>query len=257
MLPQLRESEAVLLSDGTTDLKLDFLPPEGEYVFYIDYTEDGLSCRPEVRYGDAVFPLGFSEDAGKAQRDWDQEKRVTAAVQGLFPEKNASGKRFEAATSDEKLVRLLQTGVSLLGKFGEVRGSESFRKVRIRPAPQPRFSVQIEGGMLELSVRTKDMTAEELLKLLESYHKKKRWVRLKSGDFVDLEEADGLRELDEFAEKMDLSLKDLVKKGVSVPKYRVLYVDKLLEGHEEIATSRDKYFKSLVRSFRTIQDSDF
>lgn len=257
VLPALRESRDILLTDGTAGLKLDFLPPEGEYVFYIDYAEDGLSCRPEVRYGKETFPVGFVAESGGALRDWDQERRVSAAVEGLFPKKNESEKRYEAAASDEQLMHVLKSGVSLLEKYGEVRGSDSFRKVHVRPAPQPRFSVQIEGGMLELSVRTKDMTADELLKLLESYHKKKRWVRLKSGDFVDLEEADSLKRLDEFAGKMDISLKDLVKKGVSVPKYRALYVDKLLEEHDEVATSRDKYFKALVRSFRTIQDSDF
>ena len=49
-----------------------------------------------------------------------------------------------------------------------------------------KVSVDIDGGILSLSVKTNDMTGQELLELLESYEKKKRWHRLKSGDFVDL-----------------------------------------------------------------------
>ena len=56
---------------------------------------------------------------------------------------------------------------------------------------------------------------------------------------------------------MNLSLEALLKGDVRLPKYRALYVDKLLEAHEELAASRDREFKSLIRSFQTIRDSDF
>ena len=63
--------------------------------------------------------------------------------------------------------------------------------------------------------------------------------------------------MDQTLQAMNLSMEALLKGEVHLPKYRALYVDKLLEAHEELAASRDREFKSLVRSFQTIRDSDF
>ena len=35
------------------------------------------------------------------------------------------------------------------------------------------------------------------------------------------------------------------------------YLDRILEEHDEIASSRDRHFKSLIRSFKSVRDADF
>ena len=52
-------------------------------------------------------------------------------------------------------------------------------------------------------------------------------------------------------------MEQLTQGGDRIPKYRSLYVERLLDSHNEIAASRDRHFKSLIRSFQTIKDSDF
>ena len=59
------------------------------------------------------------------------------------------------------------------------------------------------------------------------------------------------------ASDLNIPMEQLIQGGVHIPKYRSLYVDRLLDSHNEIAASRDRHFKSLIRSFQTIKDSDF
>jgi SNF2 family DNA or RNA helicase len=39
--------------------------------------------------------------------------------------------------------------------------------------------------------------------------------------------------------------------------YRALYLDKLLEKNEEIYSSRDSYFREMVKDFKTLNDGEF
>ena len=56
---------------------------------------------------------------------------------------------------------------------------------------------------------------------------------------------------------MQVSPSDFVKGRMQLPVYRALYLDKMLEKNTALYTRRDKHFKSLVRDFKTVGDSDY
>ena len=257
VLPALEASEQVIIDNKIGPLDAGLLPPEPEFSFYLDL-EETVTCHAYVQYGGERFFLGFpSAPLQKDGRDLAQEERVISAIRLFFPVEDSENHLYAAPAAEDTVAEILTDGVSLLSRYGEVKGSEAFQRVHIRPAPAPRISVEIEGGLLNLSVLTKDLSEEELLSLLSSYRRKKRWHRLKSGDFVDLRNSENLDEIDRMAVDLNVSMEKLIQGGVRLPKYRSLYVDRLLDSHNEIAASRDRHFKALVRSFQTIRDSDF
>lgn len=253
-LPTLQNADQIELDDRVGGMLEGLVPPEPEFTFFIDLNDARLSCETEVRYNGAK--VGPS-DLTPRQRDLDQEQRVDRAVAEYFPRRDGNRALRWVEYSEDALVELLTAGVAALSGFGEVRGSEAFGRVHMVPAPQPRLSLRVEGGLLDLSIQTKDISPEELLELLDSYRRRRRWHRLKSGDFVDLTGAEALDELNDAIEAMDVPLDQLIREGVRVPKYRALYVDRLLEAHDALSASRDRQFKALIRSFQTIRDSDF
>ncbi len=261
VLPELRSSDQIELVDEVGELRSGILPPEPVFTFYISMEGNRLTCRSQVTYEDTSLWLHadgpLSGEVSLAVRDRDQEKRVMKAEEHFFPHKDEEKGGVWIENEDENLIRILTDGVSVLSKFGEVKGDAAFKKVEIRPVPVPRVSVEIEGGLLDLSIQTRDLTEDELLSLLRGYQEKKKWIRLRNGSFIDLRQAEGLEELETLADEMRLSLEDMVKHGVKLPKYRALYIDRMLESHDELAASRDKHFKGLIRSFQTIKDSDF
>ena len=255
ILPGIKNSKYIHLDDKFPDHVLSVLPPEPEFTFYLDKENKVITCKAFVSYGDDKYCITGGNLSRSGSIDLDQEERVASAVTRFFPNRYSESV-VSSPADDESVMMILTEGVSTLSKFGEVKGTDAFRSMRVRPIPQTKLKVSLESGILDLSIQTKDMTQQELLQLLDSYRKKKRWFRMK-GDFIDLSDTSELDDLDKLATSVNITLEDLIKGNVSVPGYRALYLDKMLEEHEEIAASRDKHFKSLIRSFDTIRDSDY
>lgn len=258
-LPQLQASGLFEIRDRAKKEAAEVLPEEAQFTFFLDLPDDRVICRVTVRYGDEEeLPLLKTGDPGLAGRDLLQEKRVEDAVLTFFPAYDQEHDVYEADAGETTLPWILMTGVDTLSRFGEVKGTEAFRRLEVRPMAAPKISVSLESNILDLSIQTTDMDEDDLCEVLESYHLRKKWHRLKSGSFISLEEsAAELDDLVDLADSLGISLTDAVKGKVSVPKYRAMYVDRLLEEHDQIASSRNRSFKALIRSFRTIEDSDF
>ena len=258
VLPLLRDSEEVVLEDHVGSLIDSALPPEAEFTFYLDIVGQDIICRVTANYDGKTVTLGFDQDSLPTDpRDRDQESRVIALVRSFFPGTLPEQQAMSTPDSEEHFLRILTEGVSAFNSYGEVRGSDAFHRAKLLPAPQPKFYVRLESGLLDLSIETKDISKQELLDLLDSYRKKKRWFRLKNGDYMDLRDTSALSELEEAVNAMDISMEELISGSIKIPQYRALYLDRLLEEHEDLAASRDRSFKALVRSFQTIRDSDF
>lgn len=64
--------------------------------------------------------------------------------------------------------------------------------------------------------------------------------------------------LSELADGLHLSDKDIRNGKIALPLYRSAYVDAVLTHHSsDIQTHRDRYFKSLIRDLKSIEDSDY
>ena len=118
------------------------------------------------------------------------------------------------------------------------------------------IGVSVENDLMNMTVLSEDISPEELLDILKSYRQKKKFHRLRNGDFISLEN-DTAETLAEIFDSLHVSPKEFVKGKMQLPAYRALYLDRMLENHEEITASRDRHFKSLIKEFKTIRDSDF
>ena len=255
LLPRWEETPEIHIENLIGELPPGLLPPEPVFTFYLDLKDGRISCLTTASYDDTVYDI--CDPVGGAGRDHAQESRVLKAVSEYFPISEDGDPRLYAPESNETLPRILTDGVSSLSGYGTVKGSGAFQSVKVCTTTSSRVSVSIEGGLLNLSIQTKDLDKEELLALLESYELHKRWYRLKSGSFVDLQNTPDLRDISDLSKSLEIAPRQLINGNISMPAYRALYVDRLLEEHNEIAASRDRNFKSLIRSFRTISDSDF
>ena len=260
VLPRLAESPCVDLEDNCAAEAEALLPPEPAFTFRLDTDEQAgvLTCLVLVAYGDAapvpILPHGREE---RAFLDVAQESRALTAVSGFFPDYDGNRGLFQAPWSEDEYFRILTEGVRELGRLGTVEGSDAFRRNALRPMPQLRVGVSLESGLLDISVLSRDMSPEELLGVLESYRQKKRYHRLRSGDFVELEGDRQFADLEELASRMGLSAEDAIRGKATAPMYRALYLDTLLEEHDALAAGRDRTYRALVKNFKTIRDAEY
>ena len=192
-----------------------------------------------------------------AYRDLNQEQEALEQVYNYFPEYNEQKEAWCSDSSADQVFRVLTEGTDTLLEYGEVEGTESFRRQKLRKMPPIQVGVGVESDLMNLSITTDDMSLDELAALLDGYRKKKKYYRLKSGEFIRLEESGSLDVLQAMMDSMGVSVKEFTKGKMHLPLYRALYLDKMLEEHDELASDRDHAFRELVKNFKTIKDSDF
>lgn len=114
----------------------------------------------------------------------------------------------------------------------------------------------MKGNLLDVSWNVEGMSAQEVMEILADYRMKKKYHKLKSGDFIRMDE-NSLAVLAELSEGLHLTKEQLKERKAEVPLYRSLYLDSLMKDNAEyIRLERDKQFKSVIRQMRSMEDGD-
>ena len=256
VLPALREIAEVEERDG--EVVEQYLPPEVEFVFYLDAGEGALSCRAMAGYGEQRFSAmdALSPDAsGGGLRDLHREAAAVETVMRYFPETDKESGVFLCPQEDDSVYALLTEGVAELMNLGEVQATAAFKGLNVRSRIQVKVGVSVESNLMDLEISSADVSQKELLEILRSYRLKKRFHRLKNGDFVNIDET--IEELGAMVDTMHLSGSDILKGQASLPIYRALYLDKMTEKCDALRFQRDRYFKKIAQEFKTVSESDF
>ena len=261
ILPRFREIAQVAEKDG--ELIRSFLPPRGEYQFYLDAEGGDFVCRPVVRYGnqeyspvEAVRCIENGQDLMEPFRSLAEEAGIALEVKRRFPVEVPQKEEFSCGGDEEVMYQVAENGVAALASLGEVLCTDRFRGCHVVRRVQTAVGVSVSSGMLDLKIDTGDIPPEELVDLLHSYRQKKKYHRLKNGTFVRMEES-SVGMLEEMAAALRLTPKEMIRGNMHLPVYRALYLDRLLEEHEDVYSKRDSHFKQIVKSFKTIKDADF
>lgn len=238
-------------------LKLEqYTPKPVEAVFSFDMNEKGaVTCEEKLVYGDFSFnPVKGSSVPVDVYRDYPGEYRIRILVERYF--RHCDQEDGVLLLYDEsEIFRLIESGIGEFMQLGEVYVSEAFKSVKVLPSPKISVGVSLEGTMLELTVDSGGLSETELAELLKNYRLRKKFYRLKKGEFIRIEDT-SLAVFSELADGLQLSSKELVKEKLSVPVYRAMYLERVLsEGG--IDGKRSREFKSLIRDCKNIEDSDF
>ena len=118
------------------------------------------------------------------------------------------------------------------------------------------MGVSVNKGWLNLTVDTGGLSDQELAKILAAYSQKKKYYRLKRGEFLQLGEG-GLYTVARLAKELGISRKELQSRTVSLPAYRAMYLDSVLKEGPGVAYYRDQLMKALVRGLRSVEESDY
>ena len=272
VLPLLTDNPCVFLEDHTSGMAGRYLPPEPAFTFYLDFEESWLLIHTRVTYGEKEYILdpedlpaagnteeepGDASPAWSGYRDVRQEQRVLDLLGEMFEYWDHASQQYCVLTDDRRLYAFLTEDTERLAQFGDLKGTEAFRRLNVRPAPAVSVGVRVECGLMDLSVFSKDLTPEELVSVLDSYRRKKRYHKLNAGTFIDLTRENQLQELDALLSALDMNESDLMTGKMQLPLYRALYLDRLMEEHDALTAARDRTYRALVRSFKTVRDAEY
>ncbi len=253
VLPKLRG--IIEVREHDTEKNAEYLPPEAEIAFYLDIEEGIMTCKASARYGRAEFWLSGDTADGDGIRDIHREGEALEVVREYFPQYDEANGVFACEHSDDAAYRILSEGVGELLRVGEVNCTDRFKALNIRRRVPVKVGVSVSGDLMNLSIESDGLSVKELAEILKSYRKKKRFHRLKNGDFVDMD--DTIAELSDMLDTLRLTSSELARGSVNLPVYRALYLDQMSENCGALRISRDSYFKKIIKEFKTVSESDF
>ena len=226
------------------------------FEIYLDLPQEELiTCQVLVVYGEKKFWV-YGDKRDLEHRDMAAEivtGQKVSSYCNVYDEKNQC---MVIAEDEEMMYDFLTSGIQELQKLGEVFISDRLKRMEVRQSPKVAVGVSISGNLLELHMTSDDMSMEELLDILSRYNRKKRFFRLKNGDFMQTENG-GIEALMDLKQGLGLSDAQMKKDQIQLPRYRALYLDTELKEHQELPAVKDRAFKSLVRNMKTVDDNDF
>lgn len=244
----------------------DYEPPEAHFSIYLDNpAENIISCTAYARYGEETFSLATPISCEDGFRDAAMENRILTAIQTYFQPAAVSGNDdspvadadFIISHDDPAAFLFLEQGLPHFYELAEVFISSNMKRIRILSAPRTAVGVSVSNGLLEIDVHSDSLPYEELAGILNSYRCRQKYYKLKSGEFLKLEN-NSLSVLSELADGLRLSEQAIRGGRISVPLYRASYIDAVLTSHNsDIQSHRDRYFKSLIRDMKSVADSDY
>ncbi len=244
-LPKLLRNNNVKLVDS--EVIEEYVTPSPVFSFFLD-TLDGLSfVKTKVNYKNTSYSL--LDDNDKNKRDV-LENDVLNVLKQYFTGVDLKNDELYIE-DDNSLYNFLNEGISRLLEYGEVYSTDRFDSLKVKKKVSIKVGVSLSSDLLNLSFLS-DLSQDELLSILSSYKQRKKYHRLKNGEFVDLDD-ENLKELYSLKEEMNISDEAFLKDDIKLPKFRALSLD----NNSHLDIQRDNNFREFIDRFGKINVEDY
>lgn len=227
VIPKVKEY--INLANLDEALLEQYLPQKLGVKLFLDFDErNNIVCMINFCYGEVEFnPIEETSNPISAVRSVIDESNCLNLLRKtgfLIDKKNA---RFVLA-DEEQIYNFLSEDINEYMQKFEVLITDNFKEKQIKQPKLGSLGVKLENNLLNIDLKNLNFNRAELQEILDKYHLKKKYHRLKDGSFFSLEENEDLDFLDGLLQGTDINHNDLAKNEVHLPMYRSLYLEKIL-----------------------------
>lgn len=139
--------------------------------------------------------------------------------------------------------------VPLLQEHSLVYYSESLKNMNLKTTLpfSAQFRMNTASYLLEFSFDAEGIDRAELVDIMASLRKKKKYYQLKNGSFINLESLE-FAQVDDFMGKLDLNPEQLQQEFIELPAYRAVYASQAIRESGIHNIERDAAFKNFVQN---------
>lgn len=243
-------STAVTLSKG---IKEKIVIDECKFNFYFNKEGEEFDLTVKVKYGQFEFNI-FEDCFEKViYRDSKKEAYVIGVIRALgFEEIN---NKFYLLKGEAYAFRFFKNEIVKLQQLGEVFYSENFKG--IKSIGSKGISADIHAGKynyFELGFKIGDINHEETKKILRAFRNNLKYYKLKSGEYLDLEEL----ELNKFLKLLDVvAPKELNENLIEIAKSKGVFINNYLEENEIRYIKGKAQLKEITSKLNNIDKLNF
>jgi SNF2 family DNA or RNA helicase len=242
VLPRISET---MVLDVPEELKSRYITCDMEAKLYFDKYKTGIKAELKYKYGEYEFN-SFGNAAAGSYIIVRQREKEDAIISELLKLGFVPYKNFYLLKDEDKIYDFLSSRVMELEGKANLFYSEDFRRLGIRAPGNFKAGVRInsELNMLELDLSFDEVPKDELKELLHSYQIKKKYYRLKSGSFINLEDKT-VDEVSHILNSLNIKDKNIKEDAMLLEKKNALYLEKAFSEHEFVF-ERDRDFMALT-----------
>lgn len=167
-----------------------------------------------------------------------------------------NNKRYFTLKDEDETYEFLSVKVAEYMNDFEVLITDKFKTKKIKNTRISNVSVKLDSGLLELDISKIDIDINEIKDVLKNYNLKKKYYKLKNGDFLNLENSEDLDFLNDIQNSFDINYDKLDNGKIKLPVNRGVYLEKLLEQNHNISASKNDDFTKLVNNIENKNFSD-
>ena len=236
---------------GESGLLDSHTPPRLYTAIRLHRDGERVTAQVDFIYGGRVAAY---DGAPQPWQDPLAEFSVRRIMDDYFAERGPDGS-LTALWEEDTLYRFLTVALPRLHTLAQVEVSAAFGARGLAPMPTLSVGVSLVDDLLRMTVDLVDLDPAELGGILTGYREGAAYHRLRDGRLLPLQEG-GLTRLAQLTESLGLSARDLTGGEVTLPTYRALYLDRVLEG-QAMQVTRDRLFQQLTERHRRAAEAKY
>ena len=205
-----------------------YIPKELSVKVYLDYNQKNqIICDLRFCYDNTEinpFDDGYIDIA----RNVLEENRVlNIFINSGFM---LDGKNYRLIlANDEEIYNFLSKDIENYMKMFEVLVAKNFKEKKVRALSLKTMGIRVENNLLNLDLENIGLDLAELNDIIKKYKLKKKYYRLKNGDFIDLENDKTIKVFAEMEDNLDIQYEEAENNIIKLPINRIMYLDKILK----------------------------
>lgn len=220
-----------------------------ECSLYFDLNYNDIICNLKLNYNGTVIDY-FDKSHKEIIRDHEYENEV---IRDLIEAK------FQVVDDKLKLEDIDDIGEFLdetiheLGQKYDIFTSSRLKEIEVVKNTNVTSSFSIgKDNIMRFEFSLGDINNDELDDILKNLKAKKKYFKLKNGNYLNLND-NNIQELNDLVDDIDLNSKDLKKGNGIIPKYRAIYLDSLKGKYDIIKTNN--LFNDFINNFKEFRNA--
>ena len=232
-----------------------YIPKELGVKVYLDYdNQNRIVADIKFCYGKEEFNPLLSQDI-KEVRNMVEEDDALEILRNSGFMLDIKNSRL-ILVDEEKIYDFLTKDIELYMKKFEVLATDNFKNREIKPFKINSIGVRLESNLLNINIEDIGLDLSEISQILERYKLKKKYYRLKDGNYINLTDNNDIELLSNMIDGMDIKYNEIRDGMITVPLYRGIYLEKILKKLKNANIIKDENYKKVVNDLE-VKENDY
>ncbi len=205
-----------------------YIPKDLSVKVYLDYNQKNqIICDLKFCYDNTEINPFDDGDIDIARNVLEENSVLNFFINSGFM---LDGKNYRLIlANDEEIYNFLSKDIENYMKMFEVLVTKNFKEKKVRALSLKTMGIRVENNLLNLDLENIGLDLAELNDIIKKYKLKKKYYRLKNGDFIDLENDKTIKVFAEMEDNLDIQYEEAENNIIKLPINRIMYLDKILK----------------------------